>query len=189
MFNSKKAIENLKTYLKDKTPQILSAPSIMDQNGEKAVYHFEGDIFILNFKNSIFAKAEIKSKDIKNIRFSPNGENIAYVSSNDIYVYNISRKKETRITFDGSETMLNGTLSWVYWEEIFGRSDMAFWWSDDSKAIAYLQSDESPVGLVYFPDFEPATPRVIKQRYAKTGEPNPVVKQVSAKSKIKKPNG
>ena len=30
--------------------------------------------------------------------------------------------------------------SWVYWEEIFGRRDIGYWWSEDSKAIAFLQT-------------------------------------------------
>jgi len=52
------------------------------------------------------------------------------------------------------------TLSWVYWEEVFGRDDNAYWWSPDGSAIAFLQSDESRVDVAQFSGFEPETPKV-----------------------------
>jgi dipeptidyl-peptidase-4 len=72
-----------------------------------------------------------------------------FISSTSIQI------AKTRITYDGSETLLNGTLSWIYWEEVFGRRDIGYWWAPDSQAIAYLQSDESQVDLAYFTDIAP----------------------------------
>ncbi|MGA8223767.1 MAG: DPP IV N-terminal domain-containing protein, partial [Candidatus Acidiferrales bacterium] len=88
----------------------------------------------------------------------------------------IAAAKETRLTSDGSETTLNGTLSWVYWEEVFGRRDTGYWWSPDSGAIAYLQTDNSRVSVSTFVDFAPVDERVILQRYSKPGENNPRVR-------------
>ena len=45
-------------------------------------------------------------------------------------------RAETRLTSDGSSSVLNGALSWVYWEEIFDHEDAGYWWSDDGSAIA-----------------------------------------------------
>ena len=87
----------------------------------------------------------------------------------DLYFFDLDTNHETRITRDGSETLLNGTLSWVYWEEVFGRRDIGYWWAPDSQAIAYLQSDESQVDIAYFTDITPFSPRVIRQRYARAG--------------------
>lgn len=176
LIDAKTALENMKKELGGDSPQNLFLPDIPDPLGEKGIYRFNNNVYILYYNNANFVKLISSNKEIKNIRFSPDGQKFAFVRSNDLYMYDIKNKKEKRLTFNGSETMLNGTLSWVYWEEIFGRSDMAYWWSPDSKAIAYLQSDESPVSTVYYSDFQPATPRVIKQRYPKTGEPNPIVK-------------
>ncbi len=72
-----------------------------------------------------------------------------------LYFFDLDTNRETRITRDGSETLLNGTLSWVYWEEVFGRRDIGYWWAPDSQAIAYLQSDDSQVDLSYFVDIAP----------------------------------
>jgi dipeptidyl-peptidase-4 len=171
-----KALTSLKNIMGEKAPQMLTNPDALSPMGDKAVYEFDNDIYLLYLNDAKFIRLTNNSTGEINIRFSPNGELIAYVRSNDIYSYDIKERKEKRLTFTGTETTLNGTLSWVYWEEIFGRSDIAYWWSDDSKAITYLSSDESKVSIDYFPDFKPATPNVIKQRYPKTGEPNPVVK-------------
>ena len=172
----KKAYESLKQILGDKSPSMLTPPNIYNKNGDKAVYMFGGDIFILDLNNASFVQVTNTIENEKNINLSPDGNKIAYVRNNNIYVYDIPSKTEKAITTDGTETLLNGTLNWVYWEEIFGRRDIAYWWSNDSKAIAYLQTDESQVSLIYYSDFKPAVPNVIKQRYPKTGGVNPTVK-------------
>ena len=170
------ALANLKTILGEKTPPVLMPPSNYDRNGEKAFYLFAGDIFLLNINDGSFRKLTDTKEEEKNANFSPDGNLIAYVRSNNIYVYDLKNNREIAITSDGTETLLNGTLNWVYWEEVFGRKDLAYWWSDDSKSIAYLQTDDSDVSLIYYSDFKPAVPNVIKQRYPKTGGKNPVVK-------------
>ena len=95
--------------------------------------------------------------------------------ANDLWVYDLVSGEETRLTSDGSSTVLNGVLSWVYWEEVFGHSDAGYWWSPDSAAIAFLRSDESAVSEMLYTDFEPAVPRLIRQRYPKAGGVNPAV--------------
>jgi len=112
----------------------------------------------------------------KSAEFSPNGQRLAFVRTNDLYLIDLDTQKETRLTRDGSETTLNGALSWLYWEEIFGRREIAYWWSPDSTAVAYLQTDESGVEVSTFVDFQPDAPRVIRQRYPKAGKPNPKVR-------------
>jgi dipeptidyl-peptidase-4 len=125
-------------------------------------------------------KVEFRSiaKEVKEgtVRFSPDGKKIAYVKKNDMYVFDFASAQETRLTNDGTETTLNGTHSWVYWEEVFDRDDRGFTWSPDSRAIAYYQSDESMVSQVVFPDVQPAVPENIYQRYPKAGGANPKVK-------------
>lgn len=109
-------------------------------------------------------------------RFSPDGKKIAFVRANDLYVYDIASQKEARLTTDGGKLLYNGTHSWVYWEEVFDRADEGYTWSEDSKMIAFYQSDESPVSTVIFPDFKPAVPENIEQRYPKAGTANPKVR-------------
>ena len=151
-------------------------PVSFDGAGRRALYIFSGDVFILEFANAGFRRLTSTPTEETSASLSPNGSRVAYVRANDLYFYDLDSNRETRITHDGSDTRLNGTLSWVYWEEVFGRRDIGYWWAPDSQAIAYLQSDESQVDLTYFTDITPFSPRVIRQRYARAGRPNPLVR-------------
>ncbi|MBK7308742.1 MAG: DPP IV N-terminal domain-containing protein [Chitinophagaceae bacterium] len=85
-----------------------------------------------------------------NQTLSPDGNYVAYTKNNDLYTVNLATKKETRLTKDGSETILNGYASWVYMEEILGRSGRhrAFWWSPDSKHIAFFRFDDTNIPIL-----------------------------------------
>ena len=171
-----KALASLNSAVAEMKAESVSWPIAFDGAGRQALYIFKGDVFVLEFSNSTFRRLTSTPAEETSAGFSPNGRRVAYVRGNDLYYYDLDANREVRITRDGSETLLNGTLSWVYWEEVFGRRDIGYWWSPDSEAIAYLQSDDSQVDLAYFTDIEPFSPRVIKQRYARAGRPNPKVR-------------
>ncbi|MGN1215271.1 MAG: DPP IV N-terminal domain-containing protein [Candidatus Cryptobacteroides sp.] len=86
-------------------------------------------------------------EDSSNPTLSPDGRMIAFTRGNDLWVAEVSTGKETRLTSDGSATILNGYASWVYYEEIFGRPSRyrAFWWSPDSRRIGFYRFDNSEV--------------------------------------------
>lgn len=113
-----------------------------------------------------------------NPTLSPDGRFVAFTRNNDIYSIEIETGKETRLTTDGSQTILNGYASWVYTEEILGRSSnyRSFWWSPDSKRIAYFRTDDSKVPEFTLTDANTQHGYVEKVRYPKVGDPNPTVK-------------
>ncbi|MDZ7401658.1 MAG: S9 family peptidase [candidate division KSB1 bacterium] len=176
MLDRERALESLRTLLGEDAPKSVRFPDEFDAIGRQALYVINGDIFLLDLKSAQFEQITKTATEEKSVHFSPDGAMLAFVRDNDLFVYDLKNKSEKRLTNDGSETLLNGTLSWVYWEEIFGRQDIGYWWSDDSKAIAYLQTDESPVSVVHFVDFKPNVPSLLKQRYPKAGGKNPVVR-------------
>ena len=116
--------------------------------------------------------------EVKNPSFSPDSQYIAYTKANDLYTYHVPSGKESRLTSDGSFTTLNGFASWVYWEEIFGRSTRfrAYWWSPDSKMIAYMRFDESMVPMFPIYNSEGQNGFLEETRYPKAGAKNPEVK-------------
>jgi dipeptidyl-peptidase-4 len=151
-------------------------PAAFDPKGRWAAYVKSDDILLLNLRNSeVIAVAATADKEAAP-RFSPDGNWLAFVRNNDLYVRNLADAEEKRLTRDGSDTLLNGTVSWVYWEELLNRADRGYVWSPDSSAIAFLQSDESGVGEMHYVDFEPNLPRLITQRHPKPGEANPRVR-------------
>jgi dipeptidyl-peptidase 4 len=174
--NAVQAVANLSTLLQNTDNDHLTWPLAFNTQCTLALYLIQNDIFLLDLKKAAFSRITKTDAIEKCVRFSPNGKMISFVRDNDLFIFDIKNNKESPITNDGSETTLNGTLSWVYWEEIFGRNDLGYWWSEDSKNIAYFQTDESPVAITHFVDFKPAVPNVIKQRYPKAGMANPVVR-------------
>ena len=87
------------------------------------------DLFI-KIENKEIQLTKDSSKEI-NPTMSPDGNSVAYTKNNDLYSVEVSTQKETRLTFDGSDVILNGYASWVYMEEILGRASQyrSFWWS------------------------------------------------------------
>ncbi|HEX9940933.1 MAG TPA: DPP IV N-terminal domain-containing protein [Thermoanaerobaculia bacterium] len=109
--------------------------------------------------------------------FSPDGSRIAFVRSFDLYAIDVATGRQTRLTTGGEENaILNGTTSWVYWEEIWDREPESYWWSPDGSRIAYYRFDETPVGAYPLVDDSPLYPQVKWQKYPKAGEANPKVK-------------
>jgi dipeptidyl-peptidase-4 len=86
----------------------------------------------------------------------------------------VASGKETRLAQNGSETLRNGALDWVYPEEL--ELGTAYWWSPDSKSIAYLQFDTSREPV--FPHEDLLRTRAVfePQRYPQAGENNPDVR-------------
>jgi dipeptidyl-peptidase-4 len=76
-------------------------------------------------------------------KFSPDGNRVAYVRENNLYVENLVDGVITQLTRDGSRTIINGTFDWVYEEELNLRD--GFRWSPDGARIAYWQLDASGV--------------------------------------------
>ena len=109
---------------------------------------------------------------IVNPLFSPDGEKIAFVFNNNLYYKNLNNNNITQITTDGSvNKIINGMSDWVY-EEEFGFT-RAFYWSPDSKKIAFIRFDESQVPqftMQLYNDEMYPTDQTFK--YPKVGEKN-----------------
>ena len=114
----------------------------------------------------------------RNVTPSPDSTMVAFTRGNDLWVRSLADSTETRLTFDGSELILNGYASWVYYEEILGRASnyRAFWWSPDSKRIGFYRFDNS--GVPMFPIFSPFGQggSLSQTRYPKAGQTNPEVR-------------
>lgn len=109
--------------------------------------------------------------------FSPDGARLAFVRDFDLHVLDLGTGRETALTRDGEENVfLNGTNDWVYWEEIWDRETVGYWWSPDGRRIAYYRFDEREVPTHALIDEIPRTPAVRWQKYPKPGETNPKVR-------------
>ncbi|MGI8671228.1 MAG: DPP IV N-terminal domain-containing protein [Luteitalea sp.] len=114
----------------------------------------------------------------QNATLSPDGRVVAYTRAGNLFTYDLAARLERQLTDDGSGTVLNGYASWVYFEEILGRASRyrAFWWSPDSRRLAFLRFDDGPVPVfpIYWADGQHG--RLEAQRYPKAGDANPLVR-------------
>ena len=139
-------------------------------DGQSLVYTSGGDIFLIHVATGTWeqltktAVAEIDPK------LSPDGKKVLFRRGSDLYTVDVDTRKETRLTWGGASTLLNGGLDWVYPEEI-GLST-AFWWSHDSKWVAYLQFDTSREPLFPHEDLLHLRAVFEPERYPQAGENN-----------------
>lgn len=114
----------------------------------------------------------------KNPTLSPDGNQVAFTRNNNLFSVDIMSGIETQYTTDGSDVIYNGWASWVYYEEILGRPSRykAFWWSPDSRRLAFMRFDDSlvPVFPIYNSDGQYGF--LENTRYPKAGDKNPEVK-------------
>ncbi|WP_461631763.1 S9 family peptidase [Labilibaculum euxinus] len=143
---------------------------------------FTADYFVFSFKNRELVPLSKNGKQ-RLATFSPNGNRIAFVRDNNLYIHNVLFGSEIRITKDGEWNKIqNGTPDWVYEEEFeFNR---AFEWSPDSEFLAYMKFNEGDVKMFNMNKFEGLYPQIKENalypenytyKYPKAGEKNSTV--------------
>lgn len=132
-----------------------------------------GDYWVLDLGNGKLVQlgGESESSSLMFAKFSPEGDQVAYVVKNNIFVENVDTGHIRQMTFDGSETIINGTSDWTY-EEEFGIRD-GFRWSPDGNHIAFWQFDSSKVGeFTMINNTDSLYPKTTTFRHAKVGTTN-----------------
>ena len=91
----------------------------------------------------------------QNPTWAPDSSRFAFTLGGNLYVQEAASGVCTPLSEDGSQLVLNGYASWVYYEEIFGRASnyRAFWWAPDSRHIAFYRFDDTQVPE--FPIYSP----------------------------------
>ncbi len=133
-----------------------------------------GDLFLVDVKAGSFdqlTKSNVAERDPK---LSPDNRFVSFRRGPNLFTIEIATRKVTQLTSNGSDTLLNGELDWVYPEEL--DLGTAHWWSPDSRYIAYMQFDVTQ---------EPIFPQVSllnhhgvlePERFPQPGDPNAEVR-------------
>jgi dipeptidyl-peptidase-4 len=109
-------------------------------------------------------------------KFSPNGEYVSFIRGHSLSILRLKDGGSTALVVapSANETTFSGEVDWVYEEELDVRSN--YFWSPDSKNLAFLQMNESDVPVYPLTDWLPTHAGVVMQRYPQPGDPNPSVR-------------
>ncbi len=149
-------------------------------SGEKLIIKENGDLFFFQKGDKALRQLTATPSEENNPTFSPDENHLAYTRDRNLYVMDLKTGLERQLTSDGSDLIYNGWASWVYYEEILGRRSRykAFYWSPDSKKIAFMRFDDSPVNEfpIFHHEGEDMTHGYLEEtRYPKSGDDNPFV--------------
>jgi dipeptidyl-peptidase-4 len=146
---------------------------VLISTNTESVYRrsYTADFYLLDLSTKAFSalSSGLKSKTLA--EFSPDGEKVAFISENNIFVKDLKNSQITQMTFDGKRNeIINGTTDWVYEEEF--SITKGFAWSPDSKKIAFLKFDESQVKEFQMAFYGALYPIQYTFKYPKAGEDN-----------------
>ncbi|MCY7348852.1 MAG: DPP IV N-terminal domain-containing protein, partial [Pyrinomonadaceae bacterium] len=140
------------------------------------VLNSANDLYFYDFASGAAKRLTNDAAEETEAAFSPDGNKVSFVRGNNLFVVDVASGREMQLTKDGAEKFLNGTLDWVYEEELYGRGNKrAYWWSPDSTAMAFLRTDETPVKPFVIVNHQGVNQTIENEFYPKAGAPNPLV--------------
>ena len=136
-------------------------------------HSFHASYYVYDFKTKTLQPLSENGKQ-RLATFSPDATKVAFMRDNNLFVKDLKTGEEKQFTYDGLYNhIINGAPDWVY-EEEFSFSQ-GFYWSPDSKKIAFMKFDESKVREFQMEEFEGLYPEWYSFKYPKAGEDNSIV--------------
>jgi dipeptidyl-peptidase-4 len=150
---------------------------IFNADRSAVILTVDDDLYHYVFGSNRATRLTTQSGEEEVPSFSPNGKLVGFVRNGNLFVVDVESGRERALTTDGGPELRNGRLDWVYEEELYGRGNTGgYWWSPDSRSIAFLQLDQRPVPEFTVIDHLPYRLGVETWDYPKAGDANPVVK-------------
>lgn len=146
---------------------------ILIWNGTERIYrHSTRENYFIYDRNTKKCVALSTGGKQSYAHFSPDGNKIAFVRENNLFIKDLSSgKAESQITMDGKiNSIINGAVDWVY-EEEFSMS-VGYEWSADGNKLAFYRFDESNVKEFQMTEYGSLYPSQYKYKYPKAGEEN-----------------
>jgi dipeptidyl-peptidase 4 len=167
---------------RDHRERYKMASYIWAPDSNHILFDANGRLWLYDLHNGVgveVGSAGVSSGD--DPKFSPDASTISFIRDHGIAVVRSHEPGQPTVTLvstappsaAGGQSFLNGEVDWVYEEELDVRSN--YFWSPDSKNIAYLQMNETQVPEYPLTDWLPTHAQVDWQRYPQPGDSNPDV--------------
>jgi dipeptidyl-peptidase 4 len=158
--------------------RMAATASAFTSDWKFALVNQRRDLYYFDATQSVAKQlTNTREEEEEHPELSPDGKNVAFIKENNLWTVSTETLKTQQLTVDGSGELLNGVLDWVYQEELYGRGNFkAFWWSPDSKFIAFLQLDQTPVLHYQVSDSTSVRQKLEDTRYPKAGDPIPAAR-------------
>jgi dipeptidyl-peptidase-4 len=143
----------------------------LDKDGKNILVMLAGKLYV--FERATGKITQLNTGEggaIVDPKWSPDGKKIAYVRGFDVFVYDLATGKESSVTTGGTAIKTHGLAEFVAQEEM-GRFS-GFWWSPDSKFIAYTEADHTGVETWWIADPLKPDQKPIEQFYPRPGKQN-----------------
>ncbi len=140
----------------------------------KILFPFSGDLYAYDLASHDVARLTRTAESELDPKWSPDGRFVAYVRENEIYALEIATGRETRLTSGATDKVRHGVAEFIAEEEMDRHT--GYWWSPDSRRIAFLETDDTDVPVFEIPDYIPHDLAVTTQPYPRAGDRNTVVR-------------
>ncbi|KAM4602130.1 dipeptidyl peptidase 4-like [Polymixia lowei] len=179
--NSSEFLSNATFHRVDAYDYLLSADrkyvAFMSNYSKLWRHSFTASYSLYHLENMTFISTPDLPHDIQYFAWAPEGNKLAFVWENNVYVKTSPTSTANQVTFSGKENLLlNGIPDWVYEEEMFS-SNQGLWWSPGGRFVAYAEFNDTEVHTIEYSWYgKEQYPRTVVIPYPKPGTPNPVVK-------------
>jgi dipeptidyl-peptidase 4 len=146
----------------------------LSEDGKLILLSLSGKLYVVTRADGSVRELETGPGTILDAKFSPDGSMVAYVRDHDVHAYDLAKGKAFAVTKGGTEKKTHGLAEFVAQEEM-GRYS-GYWWSPDSKFIAFEEADYEGVEQWFVAD--PAKPDQppLPQFYPRPGKKNVAVR-------------
>jgi dipeptidyl-peptidase 4 len=161
---------------KDHRSRYNEASYLWAPDSKHLLFDANGALFLYSLKDGVgVSVAETGMASGDDPKFALDGSAVTYIHDHNLYLRRLPYTQEAvRLTKSSGPATLNGEVDWLYLEELDVRSN--YFWSPDSKNIAYLEMNEAAVPQYPITDWIPVHATVEMQRYPQPGDPNPIVR-------------
>lgn len=142
----------------------------LSSDGNRILVPLSGSLYVIERESGKVTELRSDAGYPTDAKFSPDGTKVSCVRDGDLYIVDIESGRESRLTHRPSKDITHATAEFVAQEEMRRRT--GYWWSPDSKLIAYQRTDESMVETLYIADAGRPESAPQSWRYPRPGKAN-----------------